>query len=118
MSLRVDPGLARSPGISYQELLDTDTRAGAAVSCGSPRRRFLGSADIPIERYTSRAWHELEVERLWRRVWQFACREEDIPEPGDYHVYEIASMSFIVDPHRARARSRRTRTRACTAAGG
>ena len=86
---------ARSPGISYQELLDTDTRPVPDVlRLESPR--FLGSGDIPVERYTSAAWHQREVERLWSRVWQFACRDEDIPEPGDYIVYEIATMSFLV----------------------
>ena len=63
---------------------------GARRAAARRRPRDLGSDDIPIERYTSRAWHELEVERLWKRVWQFACREEEIPEPGDHHVYEIA----------------------------
>jgi phenylpropionate dioxygenase-like ring-hydroxylating dioxygenase large terminal subunit len=95
MALRVEPELARSPGVSYQELLDTDTRPVPPVlRLTSPR--FMGSDDIPVGRYISRAWHEREVERLWKRVWQFACREEDIPEPGDYHVYDIATMSYIV----------------------
>ena len=95
MALIADRQLARSPGISYQELLDSDTHPVPAVlRMTSPQ--FLGSEDIPIERYTSRAWHEREVQRLWKRVWQFACREEDIPEPGDYHVYDIATMSFLI----------------------
>lgn len=34
--------------------------------------------------------------RLWKRVWQMACREEDIPNAGDNIVYDIAGMSFIV----------------------
>ncbi|MBU3687952.1 MAG: iron-sulfur protein [Acidimicrobiales bacterium mtb01] len=91
----LDPRPARSPGITYQELLDTDTHPVPAVlRLESPR--FLGDDDVPIERYISREYHELEKERLWKRVWQFACREEHIPGPGDYHVYEIADMSFIV----------------------
>ncbi len=89
------PGVARSPGISYQELLDTDTHKVPA-SLRTESARYLGSGDISIERYTTRAWHEREVERLWRRVWQFACREEEIPEAGDFYVYDIARMSFIV----------------------
>ena len=86
---------ARSPGLSYQELLDLDTHPVPGVlRLESPRD--LGDADVPIDRYTSRDWHRLEVDRLWKRVWQFACREEHIPEPGDYIVYEIAGLSFLV----------------------
>ncbi|MDX2378526.1 MAG: aromatic ring-hydroxylating dioxygenase subunit alpha, partial [Acidimicrobiia bacterium] len=58
--------------------------------------RYLGSGDVPRERYTSRAWHDIEVDRLWSRVWQFACRDEHIPDTGDYIVYEIAGKSYVV----------------------
>ena len=86
---------ARSPGITYQELLDTDTHEVPKVlRLESPR--YLGSDDISIERYTSREWHEREVENLWKKVWQFACREEHIPHVGSYIVYDIANLSFIV----------------------
>ena len=86
---------ARSPGLSYQDLLDADTHPVPDVlRLESPR--YLGSEDIPIERYTSRDWHRREVDRLWRRVWQFACREEHIPVAGDYIVYDIAELSFLV----------------------
>ena len=55
-----------------------------------------GQVTVPVERYTSREYHDLEVERLWKKCWQMACREEEIPEIGDTHVYEIASMKFII----------------------
>ncbi len=86
---------SRSKGITYQELLDTDRHEVPAVlRIESPK--YLGSADISKDRYTTRAWHELETERLWKRVWQFACREEQLPHVGSYIVYEIGSLSFIV----------------------
>lgn len=95
MNMSAERGLARSPGITYQELLDTDTREVPGVlRIESPR--FLGDADISVERYISRTWFELEVERVWKRVWQFACREEDIPAPGDYTIYDIAGMSYLI----------------------
>ena len=95
MTISAERGLARSPGITYQQLLDTDTHPVPAVlRVESPR--FLGDEDISIERYISADWHNREVERLWKRVWQFACREEHIPNPGDYQIYEIANLSFIV----------------------
>lgn len=86
---------ARSPGITYQELLDQDTHPVPDVlRLESPRD--LGNEDVPRTRYTSHAYHRLEVERLWKRVWQFACREDHIPEAGDHIVYELAELSFIV----------------------
>jgi phenylpropionate dioxygenase-like ring-hydroxylating dioxygenase large terminal subunit len=54
------------------------------------------SSKVPVRRYTSREWHLLEREHLWRKVWQMACREENIPEVGSYHVYEIAGDSYLV----------------------
>ena len=90
-----EPGAARSPGLSYQELLDTDTHPVPDVlRLESPRE--AGTADFSVERYTTRAWHELEKERLWSRVWQYACRVDEIPEVGDYYLYEIAGRSYIV----------------------
>ena len=85
-----------------------DPRASATSSCSTPTPtrcpkilreespRFFGDADVPIEHYISREWHELEKERLWSRVWQFACREEHIPDVGDHIVYDIAGRSYIV----------------------
>ena len=94
--VNLDPdSMTRSPGLTYQDLLDQDTREVPEVlRVQSPR--FLGDADVSAARYTSAAWHDLEVERLWKRVWQMACREEDIPEPGDHIRYDIVGMSFIV----------------------
>jgi phenylpropionate dioxygenase-like ring-hydroxylating dioxygenase large terminal subunit len=85
----------RSTGITYQQLLDTDPYP-VPVVLRQESPKFLGSDDVPASRYTSRAWHEREVERLWKRVWQFACREEQLPHVGSHIVYEIANLSFIV----------------------
>jgi phenylpropionate dioxygenase-like ring-hydroxylating dioxygenase large terminal subunit len=86
---------ARSNGVTYQHLLDTDSREVPEVlRLESPR--FQGADDLDNSRYTSREWFDKEVEGLWKRVWQFACREEQIPHVGSYVVYDIAHMSFIV----------------------
>lgn len=92
----LDPAtMTRSPGVTYQELLDADSHEVPAVlRLQSPKD--LGDNEFPVERYTSKDWHDKEVELLWKKVWQFACREEDIPEPGDYIRYDIAGMSFLV----------------------
>lgn len=92
----LDPqSMPRSPGITYQQLLDADTHPVPAVlRLESPKD--LGLQEYPVSRYTTREWHDLEKERLWRRVWQMACREEEIPAAGDHYRYDIAGMSFLV----------------------
>ncbi len=86
---------ARSTGISYQQLLDTDTREVPEV-LRLQSARELPVVRVPLERYTSRAFHDLEVEKVWKKVWQFACREEEIPEPGDHTVYRIANLEAVI----------------------
>lgn len=85
----------RQPGPSVQELLDAETRPVPAA-LRDRSRAPLGTAPVDRSRYTSYDWHRLEVERLWRRVWQMGCREEDIPEVGDHLVYDIVDDSLII----------------------
>jgi nitrite reductase/ring-hydroxylating ferredoxin subunit len=88
-------GTARSAGIRYAELLDADSRPVPDVlRAESPMPP--GPTLVPVERYFSREFHELEVEKVWKRVWQMACHEDDIPDVGDYHVYDIAELSFLI----------------------
>ena len=86
---------ARSPGLSYQDLLDADTHPVPDV-LRLESSKYFGSDDVPNERYTSRDWHRQEVDQMWSKVWQFACREDHIPEAGDYILYDIAELSFLV----------------------
>ena len=51
---------------------------------------------IPAELYTSADVLQREKERMWPRVWQIACREEELPEVGDYVLYEIFDESVAV----------------------
>ena len=54
------------------------------------------NTEIPVSRYITREWHELEKKHVWRKVWQVACREEHLPEVGSYIVYDIAGDSYLV----------------------
>ncbi|MDG2003896.1 MAG: aromatic ring-hydroxylating dioxygenase subunit alpha [Novosphingobium sp.] len=92
---KLKPGQARCPAITTQEIIAKD-KVGAPGWVRSESYEFLGDEDIPTDRYTDPAFAELEYERLWTRTWQFACREEHIPEVGDYYVYDIGTYSFIV----------------------
>ncbi|MDX6287150.1 MAG: hypothetical protein QOG53_2635 [Frankiales bacterium] len=50
---------------------------------------------LPRARYTSPEFAAAEFERLWGRVWQVACREEEIAEPGDFCEYVIGDQSVL-----------------------
>lgn len=90
-----EPGQARCPAISTQEIIAKD-KVGAPGWVRSESYEFLGDEDISTSRYLDPAYAKAEFERLWTRTWQFACREEHIPEVGDYHVYDLGHYSFIV----------------------
>ena len=91
-----EPGKhALSPGETYQDILDRDSRDVPEVLRWQSARE-LPVVRVPIERYVSQEFHDLEMEKLWGRVWQMACREEAIPEAGDHTVYEIGDTSIVV----------------------
>ena len=58
--------------------------------------RYTESALVPKERYISTDWLAAEYERLWPKVWQMACRVEQIPRNGDYYEYMIGTQSILV----------------------
>lgn len=79
----------------YQTIIKNDAKPAPQV--------FLeySEVDVPVpaverERYTSKAFFDLEVERMWSRVWQMACREEQIPEVGDTLLYEPPGMKLMI----------------------
>ncbi len=89
------PGEARCPGPSVQELISSDAHP-APLILRQENYHFLGDADIPFARYTSPDFFEREIRQVWARTWQWACREEHIPQSGDYYVYEVGPYSVIV----------------------
>lgn len=95
MEAQAAGGEARSPGPSVQEILASDAVPPTGV-LREESYEYLGSDDIPTARYTSPEWHRMEVEKLWRRCWQMACREEHVASPGDTYVYEIADASILI----------------------
>jgi len=90
-----NPGAARASGPSVADTLLADPVPPPPPLLES-RYEFLGDADIPFERYTSREFFEREMRDLWPRAWQWACRGEHLPDVGDTYVYDIGSYSVIV----------------------
>lgn len=63
----------------------------AAPGPGPLRPDFL-----PKDAYLSRDFLEQEKRKLWPKIWQVACRLEEIPSQGDFVVYDICDESIIV----------------------
>jgi phenylpropionate dioxygenase-like ring-hydroxylating dioxygenase large terminal subunit len=85
----------RTLDTAYHKLLDSDLRpVPASYRRDSPIGP--GPTRVPVSRYISQEFFDLEVEKIWKRVWQVACHEDDLPGVGDYVPYDIAGLSFLV----------------------
>ena len=80
------PGQARCPGPSVQDTLNADGDSPPGT-LRQQQYEFLGDEDMPLSRYTSQAFYDLEMERMWTKVWQWACREEHIPRSAARGVH-------------------------------
>jgi len=95
MTTKSERSDARAPGMSYQDVLDSD-RSEPPETYRWQEAPDQGLEDVPISRYLSREAHELEKARLWSRTWQVACRSEHLLEVGDTAVYDIADKSYLL----------------------
>ena len=82
-------------GQSFADMLDADSHPVRDV-LRQPSPLPPGNARVPTAVYTTQAYHDLEVEKLWSKVWQWACLEEEIPNVGDHFVYDVAHLSFLI----------------------
>ncbi len=70
----------------------TDRPRRADAIGDPPQRPIL----VPAERYYAPAFAQLEVERMWPRVWQAACTLDHVAEPGDYFEYRCGPYSVLI----------------------
>lgn len=58
----------------------------------------VDTGPIPVAAFSSEAYYQREIERIFKRVWLPFGWLHDIPRPGDYFVKEIpfAGSSVIV----------------------
>lgn len=85
----------RRPSDTFQDLLDLE-KVAVPAALRESTQTYLGSEDIPIERYISREFFAREVEKVWRKTWQVACRESRLRKSGDYFVYDIVNDSILL----------------------
>ena len=67
------------------------SQAERVVACAA-----VTTTRIPTERYTSTQWFDRERDRLWPRVWQFACPLDQVAHPGDFYEYRCGLLSVLV----------------------
>ena len=89
-------GNNRCDAISVQDLLDGE-EVPVPAYLREDNNPDMGDEDLPISNYTSRTIHEQEKEKMWPRVWQVVCREEDILKAGELYIHDcvetIANIS-------------------------
>jgi Rieske 2Fe-2S family protein len=61
-----------------------------------PKKFACAESFVPKSRYVDPEFLRLELDRLFTQVWQVACREEEIPDPGCYYEYTIGRQSLMV----------------------
>src|ERR1700683_3827646 len=76
-----------------EERTMTSKNGSAALSVPHP---VVVPDQIPKERYYDPAFYASEAQQLLPRVWQMACRLEEIPGVGDFVEYEILDQSVIL----------------------
>ncbi len=71
-------------------------QASSIIQTDWPESWRTLSHGIRSGRYTDPAFARLEHERLWSKVWQAAARLDEIPEQGDFTVYDIGDQSVLI----------------------
>ena len=89
------PGTARCPGIGWDQLMAADS-IDPPEFLKEDAYEYMGSEPLAAKRYTDAEFFRREVEAMWPNVWQFAAREEELPDAGDVVVYENAGRSYLV----------------------
>ncbi|MFA7602501.1 MAG: aromatic ring-hydroxylating dioxygenase subunit alpha [Novosphingobium sp.] len=98
-----DPGKETADGrrsaafLPQDFFLDNDRKAELVPEVYKKSAPYPGGPKkVNVARFFEKKYHDLEVERLWKKVWQMACRLDDIPNVGDYIVYKVAHLEYIV----------------------
>jgi phenylpropionate dioxygenase-like ring-hydroxylating dioxygenase large terminal subunit len=62
----------------------------------SPPAGFPKFPDVPAGRYNDPDFFELENKHYWRKTWMLAATLDDIPNPGDYMLWELARQPIVI----------------------
>ena len=65
------------------------------------RLPLLDAETLPPWCYTSQQFYDREVDRIFKRTWNFLGREDEVANPGDYVTHDLFGESVIVIRDRA-----------------
>lgn len=57
---------------------------------------FPALPEIPVGRYTSAEFYELERQHLWTQSWLIAGHVDEIPEPGNFKLWDRAGWPVLI----------------------
>ena len=76
--------------------LQTETSLFERAAYAGVRRPLEDAETLPPHCYTSGAFYQREVKRIFMKVWNFIGRADRIANPGDYFTLEFAGVPVIV----------------------
>lgn len=79
----------------YDDILAKDFVAPPAI-LHERGNHLPKNRNIPFSVYLDPEYAKLELEHVWKKSWQFACREEELPEVGSCLPYDVGPLSFII----------------------
>ena len=62
----------------------------------SPPKDFPKLPEIPGKRYTDKNLFDLEMEKIFFKSWLMVFREDEIPNPGDYKIWDKLDRDILV----------------------
>ncbi len=72
-----------------------DTRADSEVLVAEGDTK-PSNLEVGYDRYYDQGYFQLEIEKLWKKTWLYAAREEDMPNVGDRVPFDVGPLSFFL----------------------
>ena len=88
-------GVGTPEGPVTRELLAKDSHP-LSFAIASKGNYMPEPKPIEFSRYISREFAAKERDHIWRKSWQFVCRDEEVPKIGDRYTYDCGTDSYFV----------------------
>jgi choline monooxygenase len=78
-----------------------DTRIVPEIGSQALSESLRGGATLPAAWYTSESVFAQEMRTIFSRYWQYACRVDEVTQPGDYLACRVGDVPVVVVRNRA-----------------